>query len=197
MWSRGAAKDFHSPLAPMSTPCGPEEGKTGWEHTSLNDTFTRHLAYSPRLGGHPGAFSTQLLLHVSTFTQLPCGLPRCCYNIMAAPLSSGVFTVRTTWDRCVDLSLPSFHILFLCQRAVLEEVEQDLYLLLVASWYTPCNGISRPSLTLSLLPLLSLPPLPTPTNFTVVLTPTWQKELKWADLLYKSLSLTRYNFLFV
>lgn len=196
MWSRGASKNFHSPLAPMSLPCGPEEGKTGWEHTSLNDTFTRHLVHSSGLGAHLWPFSTHLIMHLHS-------LRGCVDSHIVAttscqhPLCYGGFTVQTPWDRSVDLSLPSFYILFLCQRAVPEEAERAFHLFLVASWYTLCNGISRP-FTLSLLRLLSLPPPPsTITNFTKALPPTWQKELKWADLLYKSLSVTHYSFLYV
>lgn len=40
------------------------------------------------------------------------------------------------------------HILFLCQRALPGAAEQSSYLFLVGSRHTPCNGISRPSLSL-------------------------------------------------
>lgn len=76
----------------------------------------QHTAVITRLHIHSATVWTPTLLlqhHVST----PCLLG----------------FLRTIRDRCVDLSPPSFHILFLCQRALLEEVEQDLYLLLGAS----------------------------------------------------------------
>lgn len=182
MWSRGAGKDFHSPLALMSSPCGPEEGKRWWgrEHTSLNKAFTKHLVHSSQLSACSWSFSTHLLLHFPTFTQLLSGVLLCCYDSRQDPSSLRVFTVHTTWDPSRYLTLPSLHIPFQCQRALLE---QSFCSLLVGSWYTPCNGISSPSLSLS-LHLPWLPPLPTLSNLTKTFDSYWLEMIKvsWPTL---------------
>lgn len=164
MWSRGAGKDFHSPRAWMSTPCGPEEGDG--ENTSAR---MMHL---------PDILSTlrTCCLFRTCYHTFPRS-PSCSTGSRAAArasrqglLSLGASAVHTPWDHSC-LSPYPYPTSCYCVGSTARGGWASLL-----SFCSAPNSLPQRHVPFVLSPLrLCLPPLPpTPPSLTP-LTPTWQK----------------------